>query len=634
MWVHDLHLDGLRLDAVHAIFDQSAEHVVAELARRVHAVRPEALVIAESGLNDPKVVRAAADGGWGCDAAWADDVHHAVRTLVTDEREGYYAEFGALGDLAHAFRDPHIHDGRWSAFRKRRFGAPAAGCPPERFVVFDQNHDQVGNRALGDRLPPSARPLAAFCTLLSPYTPLLFMGEEYGERAPFQFFTDHIDEEIAIATREGRRREFASFARFAGEEVPDPQDPATFERSKLTRRGDPALRELYVNLLRARRLLPRGSGRRRARRRGRVLAARPAWGVRVGDELRGGRAGRRGGRAACRARHARGGGVAGRRLRDAATAGRRARGDPAMSRECWPGEPFPLGAVWDGQGTNFSLFSENAERVELCLFDADGHEERVEIVDQTAHNWHCYLPGVGPGQRYGYRVHGRYAPAEGHRFNPNKLLIDPYAKAIDGTVDWDAANALPYTPPEDGATDDADFEFDDEDSAPAIPKCVVVDESFNWEDDRPPRRPWTETIIYETHVKGLTKQFPGLPPELQGTYAGLASDEMVGLPQGPGRHRGRAAARPSHRRRAVPARARADQLLGLLDGRLPRAALARTRPTTSRARTSRSSRGWSRPCIARAWRSSSTSSTTTPPRATTSGRCCRSRASTTPRTTG
>jgi maltooligosyltrehalose trehalohydrolase len=258
MWVRDLHLDGLRLDAVHAVFDQSAEHVVAELARRVHAARPGALVIAESGLNDPKVVRAAADGGWGCDAAWADDVHHALRTLVTDEREGYYAEFGALGDLAHAFRDPHVHDGCWSAFRKRRFGAPAAGCPPERFVVFDQNHDQVGNRALGDRLPPAARPLAAFCTLLSPYTPMLFMGEEYGEPAPFQFFTDHIDEEIAIATREGRRREFAAFARFAGEEVPDPQDPATFERSKLTREGDPVLRELYATLLRGRRLLPRG----------------------------------------------------------------------------------------------------------------------------------------------------------------------------------------------------------------------------------------------------------------------------------------------------------------------------------------------------------------------------------------
>jgi maltooligosyltrehalose trehalohydrolase len=258
MWIRDLHLDGLRLDAVHAIFDQSAEHLVAELARRVHAQRWTSLVIAESGLNDPKVVRDAAHGGWGCDAAWADDVHHAVRTLVTDEHEGYYAEFGAMADLAHVFRDPHLHDGRWSEFRRRRFGAPAANCPPERFVVFDQNHDQVGNRAVGDRLPPQARPLAAFATLLSPYTPMLFMGEEYGEAAPFQFFTDHIDEEIAIATREGRRREFASFTHFAGEEVPDPQAPATFERSTLTRRGDDRLRDLYTRLLAARRRLPRG----------------------------------------------------------------------------------------------------------------------------------------------------------------------------------------------------------------------------------------------------------------------------------------------------------------------------------------------------------------------------------------
>jgi maltooligosyltrehalose trehalohydrolase len=258
MWIRDLHLDGLRLDAIHAIFDQSTEHLVAEVARRVHAQRWHALVIAESGLNDPKVVRDAAHGGWGCDAAWADDVHHAIRTLVTDEHEGYYAEFGRVGDLAHVFRDPHFHDGRWSAFRSRRFGAPAADCPPERFVVFDQDHDQVGNRALGDRLPPHARPLAAFATLLSPYTPMLFMGEEYGEEAPFQFFTDHIDEKIATATREGRRREFAAFARFAGEEVPDPQDPATFARSKLTRRGDDGLRALYARLLTARRRLPRG----------------------------------------------------------------------------------------------------------------------------------------------------------------------------------------------------------------------------------------------------------------------------------------------------------------------------------------------------------------------------------------
>ncbi|HEV7754054.1 MAG TPA: glycogen debranching protein GlgX [Baekduia sp.] len=199
-----------------------------------------------------------------------------------------------------------------------------------------------------------------------------------------------------------------------------------------------------------------------------------------------------------------------------------------MSREVWPGEPFPLGPVWDGEGTNFSLFSEHAEGVELCLFDAEGHEERIPVVDHTAHNWHCYLPGVGPGQRYAYRVFGRYAPTEGHRFNPNKLLIDPYAKAIDGTVDWDAANALPYTPPDDEITDDADLEYDDEDSAAAIPKGVVVDQSFDWEGDRSPRIPWTETVIYETHVKGLTKRFPGLPEELQGTYAGLASDEVVG----------------------------------------------------------------------------------------------------------
>ncbi|MCW3003313.1 MAG: glycogen debranching enzyme GlgX [Conexibacter sp.] len=197
-----------------------------------------------------------------------------------------------------------------------------------------------------------------------------------------------------------------------------------------------------------------------------------------------------------------------------------------MSREVWPGEPFPLGPVWDREGTNFSLFSEHAERVELCLFDAEGHEERIPVVDQTAHNWHCYLPGVGPGQRYAYRVYGRYVPTEGHRFNPNKLLIDPYAKAIDGTIDWDAANVLPYTP-HDEVTDDADLEPDDEDSAAAIPKGVVVDPSFDWEGDRPPRIPWTETVIYETHVKGLTKRFPGLPEELQGTYAGLASDEVV-----------------------------------------------------------------------------------------------------------
>jgi maltooligosyltrehalose trehalohydrolase len=253
-WVRDFSIDGLRLDAIHAIFDSSAEHIVAAVARRVHRVNADAYVIAESGLNDPRVMRPLERGGYNCDAAWADDFHHALRTLVSDERGGYYSEFGHVADLAKAFHRPHVHDGTYSTFRRRRFGAPADDVPVDRFVVFSQNHDQVGNRAYGDRMPGRARALVAFCTLLSPFVPMLFMGEEYGEQAPFQFFSNHIDEDIAVATREGRRREFAAFAEF-GEDVPDPEDPATFERSKLTREADPELAQLYAQLIRARRRL-------------------------------------------------------------------------------------------------------------------------------------------------------------------------------------------------------------------------------------------------------------------------------------------------------------------------------------------------------------------------------------------
>ena len=258
-WIRDFHFDGLRLDAIHAILDGGAVHLVQALSARVHALSPHALVIAESGMNDPKVVRSHERGGWGCDAVWADDFHHALRALLTGDRDGYYAEFGEIGQLAKAYRRPHVHDGGYSTFRARRFGARADDVAPERFVVFDQNHDQIGNRAFGDRLPPEARPLGAMCTLLSPFTPMLFQGEEHGEAAPFLFFADHIDEEIVVATREGRRREFAAFAEFAGEEVPDPQDPATFERSKLTREGEPeGLRDLYARLLEARRAIGPG----------------------------------------------------------------------------------------------------------------------------------------------------------------------------------------------------------------------------------------------------------------------------------------------------------------------------------------------------------------------------------------
>ncbi len=228
-WIRDFGIDGLRLDAIHSIYDSSPEHIVTAVARRVRGVRDRTFVIGELGLEDPDSYGAPA-----CDALWRDQFHHALHVLLTGEREGYYEPYGRTSDLAEAL---------------------SLG-PVETVVVFDQNHDQVGNRAFGDRLAPELRPLAAFTMLLSPFVPLLFMGEEYGEDAPFQFFSDHIDPEIAEATRDGRREEFAAFTGFAAEEIPDPQALATFERSKLTRERDRGLAQLYARLLDVRRRLP------------------------------------------------------------------------------------------------------------------------------------------------------------------------------------------------------------------------------------------------------------------------------------------------------------------------------------------------------------------------------------------
>jgi isoamylase len=198
----------------------------------------------------------------------------------------------------------------------------------------------------------------------------------------------------------------------------------------------------------------------------------------------------------------------------------------ARSLDIRPGRPFPQGSTWDGDGTNFSVFSEHADRVELCLIDDDGQEQRIDVRDTTSFQYHVWVGGVGPGQRYGYRVYGPYEPERGMRFNPAKLLLDPYAKAIDGAVDWQAANALPYRPGEPG-DDTADDVIDDSDDAAAIPASVVIDPQFDWGEDQRLQHRYSSTVIYETHVKGFTMRHPDVPESLRGTYAGLASEPAI-----------------------------------------------------------------------------------------------------------
>ncbi len=185
----------------------------------------------------------------------------------------------------------------------------------------------------------------------------------------------------------------------------------------------------------------------------------------------------------------------------------------------WPGHAYPLGASYDGAGTNFALFSEVADKVELCLFDADGAETQIPLTEVDGFVWHGYLPGIEPGQRYGYRVDGPYDPAQGQRCNPTKLLIDPYAKAVDGPVAWDEA-VFGYN------FGDADSR-NDTDSSPYVPKSVVVNPFFDWGSDRPPKTPYNETVVYEAHVRGLTVRHPEIPEELRGTYSGVAHPAMV-----------------------------------------------------------------------------------------------------------
>lgn len=241
-WFEEFHVDALRLDAVHALSDSTAIPILAELAAETEALsaklaRPLSL-IAESDLNDPRTTTPQAAGGDGATAQWADDVHHAIHTAVSGERQGYYSDFGSLACLATTLESAFFHAGSYSSFRKRRHGKAIdrRAAPAWRFVVYTCNHDQIGNRATGDRpsayLTPGQLAAKAALVLLSPFTPMLFMGEEWGASTPFQFFSSHPEPEIAQATSEGRRREFAEHG-WPASEVPDPQDPATFQRSKL-----------------------------------------------------------------------------------------------------------------------------------------------------------------------------------------------------------------------------------------------------------------------------------------------------------------------------------------------------------------------------------------------------------------
>ncbi|WP_276483941.1 malto-oligosyltrehalose trehalohydrolase [Paraflavitalea pollutisoli] len=241
MWLNEFHLDGLRLDAVHAIWDHGARHFIDELRIKVEALSQSTgrhkLLIAELDLNHPRYIQSPAIGGYGLSGQWIDEFHHALHSLVTGEVKGYYEDFGQPQHLVKAIRDGYVYTGQYSQHRKKNFGTYPTGTTNDQFVVFAQNHDQIGNRPGGDRLSSlvsyEMQKLVAATVLLSPYTPLLFMGEEYGEKNPFQYFISHTDEHLVEMVRKGRREEFAYF--FGDDEVPDPQAEATFLQCKLSR---------------------------------------------------------------------------------------------------------------------------------------------------------------------------------------------------------------------------------------------------------------------------------------------------------------------------------------------------------------------------------------------------------------
>ena len=240
MWLRDYHIDGLRLDAVHAYMDRSAINFMEQLATEVRSLEGltgrHHFLIAESDLNDPRLITPREVQGYGLDAQWSDDFHHAIVALLTGDRSGYYADFGDFADLGKALTHAFIFDGQYSSFRQRVHGRPANGSPGYRFLGYSQNHDQIGNRAKGERLEHltdmARAKIAAALTLTAPFLPMLFQGEEWAASSPFQYFTDHEDKELARLVSEGRKKEFAAFG-WDPKDIPDPQDKSTVENSKL-----------------------------------------------------------------------------------------------------------------------------------------------------------------------------------------------------------------------------------------------------------------------------------------------------------------------------------------------------------------------------------------------------------------
>ena len=461
LWVRDYGVDGLRLDAVHAVFDDSPRHVLAELAERVRAIEPRTLVTSEMEPGDLRPIEE-----WGHDAQWADELHHELHVLLTGEREGYYADYGSVEGLAEQLR------------RK----------PAERLIVCSQNHDQVGNRAVGDRPAADELRLRAAVLLFAPQTPLLFMGEEYGERAPVPVLHRPHRPGDRRGDARGPAREFATFALLRRGRARPAGTFETFERSKLDRsqprRG-------------AARVLPR--------------AARPA--ARAAARDRGG----------------------GRRLAPACASRARRAASPTSTRR-----PSRCGVEASGpasrsrsarRGTGRARTSRSSPRTRSASSSASS----TTTTTRRRIDAHASAPrstgtatcrASARAQRYGYRVHGPYDAGARPALQPGEAADRSRTRRRSrGRSTTTRANTLPYVP--DGERRGRPASSTTSDDAAAIPKSRRRRPGFDWEDDSLLRTPWHETVIYETHVKGFTKLHPDVREDLRGTYAGLASDAAI-----------------------------------------------------------------------------------------------------------